>query len=99
MHYSLAVHVNQRAADLARDVENLSIWQRPFFAHQGPQRNPLDVFHRDVHSAFSLRRKDTDDVRMIEPAADVFFALETAVEYHVTFKLEVRDFDRDGGVS
>ena len=97
MHDPLRVHVDQRLAELPREVERAFGRQRTLRLHDRAQRRALDVLHRDVHPAFLSRREHLDDVRMVEPPADLLLALEALVEDHVALELQVGNLDRDAG--
>src|ERR1700676_5299997 len=96
MDDALAVHVNQRSANLARVFERVIGRKGTLVAQLDAQRNPLDVLHRDIHPAFAPGRVNLDDIRMVEPADDLFLALEASIENHVALELCVGDLDRDG---
>src|SRR5579872_1164347 len=91
----LAVEIDDRAADLARERDRLVHRDALSFLHDGAQGPALRELHHEVHPALLLGLEDPDDVRVRELLADLLLALEALVEGDVALVVQVRHLERD----
>src|SRR5208282_3685521 len=66
---------------------------------QGPQRQSLKIFHRQIHPALTRRLEDFDDMRMVQALADLLLTAEALVEHDVALELQIGDLERDRGAA
>src|SRR5438876_4485145 len=90
------MHILERIAEAARDLQCVGDRQYAYGLHEPVQRLPFDVLHDDVGPALLFDRNDLQNPRVIQYFADFFFPLKTRIERGIGLQIHERNFYGDG---